>query len=414
MSLVYAAKLNTLTFFLSDTFSEISTSKTKFNWFSDPLIKVISIADCYVLAYAGNSHYASLAVDALFQKVVDPIEVLLKIHSESFLNGEYSADFIVYICETKELIFIKSGFVEKKSFGYIGNKNGFEKFQKYFLEGVDFSPGAGISILRMPDKASDDDQNAYSKRFSAFKCALENSDDAYGGYIVPYTVEDGRLLYGTYREAFRINFEQKVLNLGWLPVDFQGIENGGFIIEFAGSKGGFSSYYPLGKSGHIYRGYYEAKFDNYDKYNNIEALDFYHLAADVGIKEAIKSYVPWQAKIRKAHKNISSSDWQRADRLINEIIEEILLAISKKNNGWIPDFSKGVTSGLHNEEGFNVDLNILNIITALLEVNQHLWHKRCDQEKYELATAEIEKWRQGLEAMLFHVKIDSGIILPKA
>lgn len=53
MTFIYAQKLDNLTFFLADTFTENLIQRTRYNWFVEPIAKTVNVRDDFVVAYAG-------------------------------------------------------------------------------------------------------------------------------------------------------------------------------------------------------------------------------------------------------------------------------------------------------------------------------------------------------------------------
>lgn len=97
MTLIYARKLPTLTYIIADTFSEITLTKEKFNWFSQPIRKIFSISDKYVVAFSGNSHRAMSALrialinppntlNILGRELIKLVEARATVRSSSLLS----------------------------------------------------------------------------------------------------------------------------------------------------------------------------------------------------------------------------------------------------------------------------------------------------------------------------------------
>lgn len=257
MSLIVARKYKDNLIILSDT--KLTYRHEERNRPQDGTIKTIALSPHIAVCYAGDTHFAELALKEIADKLDEAFikSILLKYHRES---GQ-GTDFILALgLGGPSLIEIKNDTVTETDNSWIGSYDGFNQYQASFLSESDTNAEGinetTIKIIQMPDTEDDTFRSMYSKMFDAMVDVIEGHKvNEVGGFIIPLVFENNELQYKIYLRLFRkpIDIETELADKQWTAVNFSTVEDGAYIVNFSGGKADqLAIHFPHGNIGALY------------------------------------------------------------------------------------------------------------------------------------------------------------------
>lgn len=406
MTLIYACATDDLVFLLADTFTEIPLTARKFNWFTEPLAKIIRVNDDCLVAFAGSSAAASESIRRCRALgLVDIQELLLQSHTDN-LGTDSAVDYVVCDVHSRSLQFIKNGKCENRAVGYIGSKDGFEVFQKHRLSGEINSDGASLKGIRIPDGVSVNTRSVFCSCVSAFVATLNDASGGCGGFMVPYVVSAKEEKFSSYILIFRGPIEESETPLisGWHDIAFNDPRAGGFLITFWGSKDSFAAYFPNGACGVTYSGTAELIFEC-QFHKQIDGYDFSDLADSRGCgSHGVSTWSNWKNHISKANQYLLDGRTDKAVQLVSEVGTMIAKDMVRLNPAAHFDFSRRVIENFTQEAPVGISFETLNMISAYLEVNVYLYHSVKQFDCRDMWRREFITWNGFISSLKFEIR----------
>lgn len=220
----------------NDGEEEAQRQKVKPN---EGVIKTTIINSNVCVSFAGNVDEAEKAIkDIEPSNTIDQIQnILYKSHRDSL--GE--VDYIIALgLPIPKIIVIKNGKVEESLYSWIGNKDGYERFQKYMLGKVksdrpETSFKVELSIEKKPD--------IFDNLINSMDRVIEDSDiKGIAGFRVSVIFEEGKFIYRPYLHSYsgtptiEITMPPGVRSVTF-PMPIHGSNaSGGYTINFFRSK----------------------------------------------------------------------------------------------------------------------------------------------------------------------------------
>jgi hypothetical protein len=398
MTLIYARRTGDLVYFLADTFSEEGGTAKKFNWFSEPIIKIIRRCDV-VMSFSGNSHLAQKCISSING---ENLEAAVSALCQSSSSRE--VDYAICHVPTKRLMFIRDGLVEERMSGYLGSKSGFEALQKHKIEKPQQNHGQ-LHILQLVDDAEKTANEDYSGSLSAFKAALIDSDGTFGGVAISYVVSTSKSEYGTYTSIYRGPISESEMPLsGWGTVPHQDTQHGAYRVEVWGSSAAMAIYFPDASLGHIFSNLEEANIEP-KILRQTDGYDFTDeaVAAGCGVG-GVATWKSWQNASYKAKQNLISKDFTRAQRRIEEIEKSIAVALSGRNPNKEINIDLDIVSSLQSCGSLPFTVDIINSITTLSELKLGYFEAVNDTVNRDFCSRQYATWKSWAEAILVEIQ----------
>jgi len=230
MSLIVGRTENGKVILLGD--SKLTYKYRDSNPYLDGCLKLYILSPQLAFGFSGIVEHFEQALPN-FLNAIDASE-LIKIAQEVIQKKKFDFDLIVAQAGENEFYLLKEGQISRSSVGYVGDKEGFEAYQKAYTlsePGYDAQVDrAYISFALQPEPEWR--ENQYGRMTSAFNAVLKNEDiKTVGGILVPLCTHKGVFEYMTYSNAISDPFEiTKVMKSG-KPIDFGTAEHGSFSVE---------------------------------------------------------------------------------------------------------------------------------------------------------------------------------------
>lgn len=408
MTLVIAKSTESHFYFLADTYSEVPSTGQSFNWFTEPMVKIIRVNEKYVIAFAGNSHLAQECI----KQVKENHEVNILEHAlSSHQNSDQEVDYIIGEIASKKLYFVKNGKLQALPAGFIGSKSGFEKFQENLANQTQTEDNVHIKVIRQPEGLLKKEAQNYSANLDAFRHTLMENDGTCGGFAVTYVISDEFEGYSPYCTIYRgnLNPEEMAETERFVTVNHQDPYYGGFIISFWGTECTFALFYPFAGFGLTYTGFSEIGIEC-NTHSSIDGYDFIDLSKELDCgHNAILTWKHWAIEYDKFHKALSAGNLDLAHRYVRMIGAEVLKQLNNNGNGHLTEIDSGLFKGVLSIIPLTVDIEFLNMTTAYLKaqiaLNDYLgsdktaiwkqdltnWTSLINNFKFQVGTNDIDK-----------------------
>jgi tetratricopeptide (TPR) repeat protein len=238
MSLIIARATNKSILLVSDTklsYSEHSYNFKKLNPYLEGTAKALLIDRCRLVAFAGTVEYARQGIDRILESDSDSdiISKLLEITSD-----KSDVEFIFATINPKpQVVKISNKNVTKDPVEWIGDYDGFKKYQEYFTSFSDHQSThdqtVTFKVLQLPDEENHCDAEMYSRMFDCMSAVINsNTIDSVGGFTVPIYTQKDKLQFGTYCSIFRRPLEISELEMTDGVVPFGDVSMGTFSVNF--------------------------------------------------------------------------------------------------------------------------------------------------------------------------------------
>lgn len=322
MSLIVARVVSSSILVLADT--KITDPYQTPNAYFEGISKVTLLDDNTCIAFAGNVHKATIAINALSASM----EILdIRNHLSRTTEHSNDVDFVVAsMLPTPSIWIIKNGKSESVSHGWIGDIDGFKKYQSYYLSMDDpmnvYAELTRLQILKMPEG----DQNAVSEEYSRMFVSMGATIDSHevnsvSGFLVPVITHNGHLEYGNYFSIFRKPLEENEITEGGSPIVFGNASDGTFSINFSGQNTGcFAVHIEQGELGVLFE-----KEENILKpilHKEVDEIDFSTLLRErFGGTIAVSMASTSSHYFKKAEKNMGKNDYVTALSLLDNGIK---------------------------------------------------------------------------------------------
>lgn len=336
MSLIVARKHKNNLLIFSDT--KLTYKFKDKNSPKDGTIKAIILTSKIAICYAGDVHFAELALKEIRGRYSNEEikAILLKYHHES----NQLTDFILAISEDEPYFLVfKDGCVVEEDSCWIGSKDGFSKFQEYFLSNYEYQDTWGVSfdLVKLPDTDDLEFRGLYYKLFNAMVGVIEcNEIQEVGGFIVPLLFENDHFCYQYYVNVFRkaLDVEDEMDGDGPTTIGFSNAEDGAFAVNFSGGiTAELAIHFFQGNIGVVYQR------DNHSLLNPkllpaMDEIDFSeYLKAKTSVSLAFSMAHGFENFAIKGEKAFRENDFDLA-------IKRFEQAIIQSSKTWGPDPSK--------------------------------------------------------------------------
>lgn len=254
MSLIVARIVSSSVLLLADT--KITDAHKKNNAYFEGISKVTLLDENTCIAFAGNVQKATTAINQLSTSM--QTDDILNHLSKVTIKSD-DVDFIVAsILPNSSIWIIKNGKYESVSHGWIGDIDGFEKYQSYYLSSDNSeSVYAGLTRMRMVKMPEGDNPSVGEEYLHMFDCMGATIDsqeiNSVGGFIVPVITHNRVLQYGNYCSIFRKPLEENEITEGGSPIVFGNASVGSFSVNFSGQNTEcFAAHIEQGKLGILF------------------------------------------------------------------------------------------------------------------------------------------------------------------
>ena len=331
MSLIVARVVSSSILVLADT--KITDPYKTPNAYFEGISKVTLLDENTCIAFAGNVQKATIAINQLSTSM--QTDDILN-HLSIVTNNSNDVDFIVAsILPNPSIWIIKNGKYESVSHGWIGDIDGFKKYQSYYTnfdnhESV-YAELTRMRIVQMPEGDNNFVNEEYSHMFDCMEATIDSQEiNSVGGFIVPVITHNRVLQYGNYFSIFRKPLEENEITEGGSPIVFGNASVGTFSINFSGQNTEcFTVHIEQGQLGILFE-----KEENILKpklYKEIDEIDFSTLLRErfggtIAVSTATSSHY-----FQKAEKNMRLNDYEKALPLF-----DIGIKISSKTWKGIP------------------------------------------------------------------------------
>lgn len=338
MSLIVARKYNDNLIILSDT--KLTYRYEEKNSPKDGTIKTIILSSNKAVCYAGDVHFAELALKEIAEDLdVSRIEsILMKYHHES----EQATDFILAFSEENiVLVEIKNGISQITDNSWIGSIGGFNQYQSSFLSNANNQPqevgGTTIKIAQMPETEDEDFRKIYSKMFESMINVIEGHEvSEVGGFIIPLIFENDAFKYNIYLQLFRkpIDIDMEVPDGRPAAINFSSVEDGAYIVNFSGGKTNqLAIHFPHGNIG-VHYTREESRLLNPTIYPKMDEIDFSEfLDTNSNVKLGFSVHHGASNYALKAQKELNEGRYDAALTRVNQ-------AINQASKSWGPEPDK--------------------------------------------------------------------------
>jgi hypothetical protein len=237
MSLVIARKMNQQLFMIGD--SKITNELTKGNSKVTDLITKIVIHENFAIAFAGLILPAQRVIEDIRSHDLEESEILEKLF-EVHKKNENAVEFLLGSHENGSnfsLWLIKDGEKSLVETGWIGDYEGFAKYQGYYTGEIKAEEGVEnvyhTNIVEVPE---DDSAGDFKKSFDSITNLINCSDvSTVGNFVIPVFFKKGRFVNGTYASS-----TTHPMDFSKLPkeftVTFSSADLGGYTYELATSN----------------------------------------------------------------------------------------------------------------------------------------------------------------------------------
>ncbi|MDO9055946.1 MAG: hypothetical protein Q7U69_05310 [Sulfuricurvum sp.] len=237
MSLIVARVVSSSILVLADT--KITDAHKKNNAYFEGISKVTLLDENTCIAFAGNVQKATMAINQLSTSM--QTDDILN-HLSIVTKNSDDVDFIVAsILPNPYIWIIKNGKYESVSHGWIGDIDGFKKYQSYYLSMDDptnvYAELTRLQILKMPEG----DQNAVSEEYNRMFVCMGATIDSHeinsvGGFLTPVITHNGCFEYGDYLSIFRQPIQWSEITSTGSTLSFGDVSAGTFSVNFSGQN----------------------------------------------------------------------------------------------------------------------------------------------------------------------------------
>ncbi len=407
MTLIIARKTDSFSFIIADTFSENEITKEKHSWYLEPLIKIVKIGKSCVVAFSGNSDSANKCLSECEElSISEIINKCLESHKTSHSKSSV-VDYVVCEISSGNFTFIKDGSAKNSILGYLGSKQGFEKFQKTKNDADIETRYSNFCGLKLVDGALEEDNLHYSKYVTAFDSTLAQSDSSFGGFSVNYIVEKGKGTYGMAAAMVRGPYEENELPIGGGGIIFmpQDSYNGGYSISCWGTDTAFAFYFPQGKIGGIFEGFSKNGFEC-EIFKKIDGYDFTDLAENKRCGcGGLANWKSFNNALFKARQHLEAGDIKSLEKRLAEMKVEIENRLSALNDSKKFDIENGFSHYFILMNGFIANIDLINCISSYLDFKIQLVINDPATSNRDFWGKEQVTWTSILQEMNFRMGV---------
>ncbi|MEX1376128.1 MAG: tetratricopeptide repeat protein [Eubacteriales bacterium] len=282
------------------------------NQLTKGIIKSIILSDYICLNFAGNIKYLERAIAEINanQIIEDIVKILEKVSYNAISKNEEAQFILAYYDGECKLLEIKHNETNKISAGWVGDYEGFRKFQEASLLNINVqSDGTDcyIKLRRLPDDFTDKQCDLYSKMIESMSTVIdEDCVDKVGGFVIPVIFSEGKFKYTSYLNIFRGPIKENEMGEN---IKFTTNEDGGFSANLASSiDNNIAVYMFQGKLGIVFcREINGLMLPTI--YNNIDELDFFYIAfTKYNIEPTCLLFSSVSSYIKKAESNFNINE----------------------------------------------------------------------------------------------------------
>lgn len=312
MSLIVARVVSSSILVLADT--KITDPYKTPNAYFEGISKVTLLDENTCIAFAGNVQKATIAINQLSPNM--QTDDILN-HLSIVTSNSDDVDFIVAsILPNPSIWIIKNGKYESVSYGWIGDIDGFKKYQSYYINfdspEIIYAESTNMRIVQMPEGDNNSVSEEYSHMFDCMGATIDSQEiNSVGGFIVPVITHNRALQYGNYFSIFRKPLEENEITEGGSPIVFGNASLGTFSINFSGQNTGcFAVHIEQGELGILFE-----KNENILMpilHKKVDEIDFSTLLRERFGGTIAVSTVTSSHYFQKAEKNMRLNDYEKA------------------------------------------------------------------------------------------------------
>lgn len=409
MTLVIAQKTEDQIFLLSDTFSENEKTATQYNWFVEPLVKIVKVNEEFVVAYSGNSE---VALECLKSAASIHSDDMVAHFLDSHLLSKDDGSIVEYIAVNSlhRLLFsIKNGIASQVDMAYIGSQSGFAKFRQYQarIGGPRSNEETVIEIRRAINGLSERSTEKFNEYFSAFKETLLVTDGTYGGLLVPYVIAENFCGYLPYLINHRGEVSsEETSHQSPHPLSFQDQTRGAFSASFWGTDEAFAAYYFYGASGVVYSGL-DISGIECELISKIDGYDFVGIAEAKGCGEGVFSmWNSWQNDLSKVGVYFGRGEKSKSELMLKSVCAQIEKKLGAMNEGRVFDFGDNIHSNASDAGAVVFDIEAINMLTAYSERKVAFYNASGNAKMASSWSQELVEWKATIGQLKF--QLNSG------
>lgn len=388
MTLIVARKFENIILVLSDSFSENTTTKEKFNWYSNPIRKIFELSDRFLISFSGNSHnFLKLMGEQRNSSSLTIFEI-----ASSASNFDDIELLVVDMIEMR-LYTIKNGECRETDVGYAGSPSGFEIFQRnrHSEKGL---PDTYTHMHRVPDGLSNEARALFESYNRAFAATLLDTDLSFGGVpICWYCTENIREFNSCLTNTRGSVDPEELKENTWVKLQPQDKFGGAFTTSVWGSERGVAIYYPEISFGLIHDGTFDEGVE-YHRIPKVDGYEFTMIAKERQCGAGISSWDSFENRARKINQTLLEGRFNFASDLIRDARSEILSDLHREN--------KDMIDSLPEPESF-VEIGGRVSIQTIYNISQYL-HLKCRYQSEIGDSAESLKTRRLLDILLEAIK----------
>jgi tetratricopeptide (TPR) repeat protein len=256
MSLIIARATDKSILLVSDT--KLSYKLKKANPFLEGTAKVLLIDESRLVSFAGIVEYAQIGINQI--SICDSDDEIIRKLSDVTSNSSEVEFIFATITPKPRLVKITRNEIIENQAAWIGDYDGFKKYQEYFMSPSDSEPIYSelfrMKILQMPDGENSCDAEIYSKMFDCMSAVIDSgTTDSVGGFTVPVFTYKGKLQFAPYCSIFRRPLDMSELEATNGVVPFGDVSMGTFTVKFTSMDSkNFAVHLEQGQVGIVFTG----------------------------------------------------------------------------------------------------------------------------------------------------------------
>lgn len=309
--------------------------RKKIHWLQEPRQKIFDLGDS-VIAFAGHPAPIRSIINQYQKDGSGDVNIII----ESW-QKDIETDILHINKSSLIMTEMKNGHVTQRVNSWLGSQSAFNIYQSKRSQPNEELGEVFFSGMVIPELIATDSNHfeQYSLTTTAFQLSLQNSDQTFGGLMIPYAISRNESGFGGYSTVIRGALSDEEIAPGVsLPLDFSDSYGGEFTVSVWGTEKMSAFYFPNASLGFLTSLGEEVEI--YDSFGKVHGLEFSYLSSTKGAGEGLSTWDSLHNYKLYLYHNLKNGELDRVDWMLNKVKNTIESGTKKLNKGLEVDLEK--------------------------------------------------------------------------